>query len=245
MSLRARRKKSMYNILVTKECIYCVTHRKRRADPDHRTFARPGKKPSLQKSSNHIDDSDADASQLAACQPDTPEVMHEVDREEGRLEARHHGSSGERSFIERLKLELGDSPGIDFESKSRVKERLAPRLFLLGAPNCLSRTSAPLPQRERAQILVNQALDAHLLYNALHRPTFTSVFQLLYSLDREVYRETEINHFPLLYSLMAVGCLFEKHNEHHPAEPLGGSLAEGCVASHGNRSTDHILAITV
>ncbi|RAH68947.1 fungal specific transcription factor domain-containing protein [Aspergillus aculeatinus CBS 121060] len=153
--------------------------------------------------------------------------MHEFDREEGRLEARHHGSSGERSFIERLKLELGDSPGIDFESRLRVKERLAPRLFLLGVPNCLSRTSAPLPQRERAQILVNQALDAHLLYNALHRPTFTSVFQLLYSLDREDYGESEINHFPLLYSLMAVGCLFEKHNEHHPAEPLGGSLAEG------------------
>ncbi|PYI27539.1 hypothetical protein BP00DRAFT_353152 [Aspergillus indologenus CBS 114.80] len=209
------------------ECIYRDTHRKRHADSGHRTSARPGKKPSLQKRSDHNDDFDADALQIVACQPGTPGLMHEGDRDEGRLEARHHGSSGERSFIERLKLELGDSPGIDFESRLRVKERLAPRLFLLGSPNCLSRTSVPLPERQRAQILVNQALDAHLLYNALHRPTFTSVFQLLYSLDREDYGETETNHIPLLYSLMAVGCLFEKHNGHNPAEPSGGPLAEG------------------
>ncbi|RAL15607.1 Zn(II)2Cys6 transcription factor [Aspergillus homomorphus CBS 101889] len=209
------------------ECNYRDSLRKRQVNMGYKSFAGQGKKPRLKETLDTTIGSTIDTSSIAADVPDTPVARSDVDAQESQLEARHHGSSGERAFIERLKLELGTWPDIEFESRLRVKERLAPRLFLLGAPRTSCMTSAALPPRERAEVLVDLALNANLLYDALHRPTFTSVFQLLYSLDKEDYGETEISHIPLIYSLMAVGCLFRKPSEHETEEFFENSLAEG------------------
>ncbi|PYH43372.1 Zn(II)2Cys6 transcription factor [Aspergillus saccharolyticus JOP 1030-1] len=209
------------------ECIYRHPRRKRQADLDHGKFVRPGKRPKLQENSNEVDGAAAGSSLHVASQQATPIDRHDDATQSDHLEARHHGSSGERSFIERLKIEFGDWPNIEFESRLRVKERIAPRLFLLGPQRNLSIKLAALPPHERAEPLVNRALDAHLLYHALHRPTFASVFRLLYSLDKEDYGETEKSHIPLLYALMAVGCLFERHTGNNAEQSSESSIAEG------------------
>lgn len=125
-------------------------------------------------------------------------------------EARFGFSSADRAFIERLKAELGDWPGADFDSRLRIREKPGVKLFQSANP-------APrvvcLPPRERAEHLINIALDASVLYHVVHRPTFDSAFELLYSLDRSDYGEGEMRHIPLVYALMALGCLFEKIGE--------------------------------
>ncbi|KAJ0419036.1 fungal-specific transcription factor domain-containing protein [Aspergillus carlsbadensis] len=125
-------------------------------------------------------------------------------------EARFGCSSADRAFIDRLKAELGDGPAADFDSRLRLRDRPGNRLFHPAnqEPHFIS-----LPPRERAEYLTNRALDSTVLYHVLHRPTFDSVFELLYSLDSSDYGIEEMRHIPLVYALMALGCLSEKTDD--------------------------------
>ncbi|PWY88160.1 hypothetical protein BO70DRAFT_359646, partial [Aspergillus heteromorphus CBS 117.55] len=132
---------------------------------------------------------------------------------QGRLtygEARSGGSASDRAFIERLKAELGDWATADFDSRLRLREKPGVQLFQSRSP---SAHTVSLPPRDRAEYLINLAIDASVLYHVLHQPTFDATFELLYTLDRNDYGEGEMRHIPLVYALMAFGCLFEHIGE--------------------------------
>lgn len=140
--------------------------------------------------------------------PDPPDSRPPARSSQG--EARFGFSSADRAFIERLKAELGDWPGADFDSRLHIREKPGEKLFQPANP---APRVVRLPPRVRAEHLINIALDASVLYHVVHRPTFDSAFELLYSLDRSDYGEGELRHIPLVYALMALGCLFEKIGE--------------------------------
>ncbi|OJJ50340.1 hypothetical protein ASPZODRAFT_2117631 [Penicilliopsis zonata CBS 506.65] len=124
-------------------------------------------------------------------------------------EARYGESSADRSFIEFLKTEFGAWPGMDVDSRLLTRREPRTKLFPRGGGDA-SIDTVSLPARDRAEHLIRLALDSYLLYPVLHRPTFYSVFYLLYILQRCDYGEEERRHIPLVYSLMALGSLFER-----------------------------------
>ncbi|KAL2831439.1 hypothetical protein BDW59DRAFT_182107 [Aspergillus cavernicola] len=143
----------------------------------------------------------------AETNPTDPQPQKRLSNITNKGEARFGCSSADRAFIDRLKAELGDGPGADLDSRLRLRE--TPGVKLFHSTNPQPRVTS-LPPRARAEYLTNIALDASVLYHVVHRPMFDSAFELIYSLDRSDYGEGEIRHIPLVYALMAVGCLSEK-----------------------------------
>ncbi|OGM51168.1 hypothetical protein ABOM_000391 [Aspergillus bombycis] len=129
---------------------------------------------------------------------------------ENQGEARFLHSAAHMDFVRRLKDELGNWPGADAENRVRARNVPAPKFFPLtnGPAQAIS-----LPSRDRARYLVNLAFDAHFLHNFVHRPTFDSIFALLFTLNVKDYSSEEYRYLPLLFSLMALGCLFEMDDE--------------------------------
>ncbi|KAF7617843.1 hypothetical protein F9C07_2281621 [Aspergillus flavus] len=125
-------------------------------------------------------------------------------------EARFLHSAAHMDFVRRLKDELGNWPGADAENRVRARNVPAPKLFTLG--NGLGQPIS-LPPQDRARHLVNLAFSAHFLHNFIHRPTFDSVFPLLFTLKVSDYSGEEYRYLALLFSLMALGCLFEIDDE--------------------------------
>lgn len=69
--------------------------------------------------------------------------------------------------------------------------------------------SNDLPPKDVAIELCRNAIDdCCALQRPLHRPTFFQRLNSIYSLDPENYANEHIKFLPLLYSSMAVGCLF-------------------------------------
>ncbi|KAL4864311.1 hypothetical protein BDV12DRAFT_15668 [Aspergillus spectabilis] len=129
---------------------------------------------------------------------------------ESRGEARILGSSADRAFINRLRVELGEWPGADYERRLTARDPQVPRLF----PRRMTLSSSiSLPSFQRAEELVNLALDAHILYQVIHRPKFDHTMRLLFTLDRCDYGREEISALPLAYALMALGTIYEKHDD--------------------------------
>ncbi|KNG83882.1 hypothetical protein ANOM_006573 [Aspergillus nomiae NRRL 13137] len=129
---------------------------------------------------------------------------------ENQGEARFLHSAAHMDFVRRLKDELGNWPGADAENRVRARDVPAPKFFPLsnGPGQAIS-----LPSRDRARYLVDLAFDAHFLHNFVHRPTFHSAFALLFTLNVKDYATEEYRYLALLFSLMALGCLFEMDEE--------------------------------
>ena len=74
-----------------------------------------------------------------------------------------------------------------------------------------SHSSPMLPPRGVAMRLVGVCLDnASTLVDFVHRPTIESMFDRLYTLSATDYQDEEKRYLGLLYSLLAVGCLYDK-----------------------------------
>ncbi|KAL7941936.1 fungal-specific transcription factor domain-containing protein [Trichoderma barbatum] len=120
--------------------------------------------------------------------------------EEGGIE--FHGTSADRAFMEELMEKLGD--------RSVTPQRIpvdasVPGLFQSDA-RCFDEVL--LPERDQAAKLVEAALDAQVLLHILHRPSFDSSFNWIYSLIPHEYGLKEKNFLPLLYAVLAYGSLF-------------------------------------
>ncbi|PYI04673.1 hypothetical protein BO78DRAFT_408877 [Aspergillus sclerotiicarbonarius CBS 121057] len=202
------------------DCVYPEPRRKRKASPhfdrlqelekrvkameeSYQTISAVKDSPPSDKSSTQPHPSSTTGANDADTDPTDPRTQTRPSQGEARFGV----SSADRAFIERLKAELGDWPGADFDSRLRIREKPGVKLFQSANP---APRVVALPPRDRAEHLTNIALDASVLYHVVHRPTFDSAFELLYSLDRSDYGEGEMRHIPLVYALMALGCLFEK-----------------------------------
>jgi hypothetical protein len=128
----------------------------------------------------------------------------------GNGEIKFVSSSADRAFVERLRTELGEWPGSDFEKRLRMLDQSTPSFF---PPRNAHRSTVPLPPLDRARQLVTIALDAHVLYQVVDRDRFEHTFQLLFLLEERDYSEEETSHLPLAYILLALGIIFEKQSD--------------------------------
>ncbi|KAL2851625.1 fungal-specific transcription factor domain-containing protein [Aspergillus pseudoustus] len=201
------------------ECVYTEPRRKRKASPPVDRLQELEKRVKAMEESYQAISTTKDLrpplgpttqqQHSAQAGATTPLLQPRPNQRPDEGEARFGCSSGDRAFIDRLRDELGKCPGADFDSRLRLSDRPGVKLFPSAKvePRAIS-----LPPRERAEYLTNIALDSTVLYHVVHRPTFDSAFELLYSLDPSDYGQEEMRHIPLVYALMALGCLSEKTN---------------------------------
>lgn len=130
----------------------------------------------------------------------------------------YHGHSSGYSFIAKFRSQFGESflpnpkPLPENKNLSHVVE--SPK-SLHSSPFDVNGTLNPeLPSREVAVDLCRNAIDDCLaLQRPIHRPTFFKRLHSLYDTDPENYTNNHIRFIPLLYIVMAVGCLFARTDD--------------------------------
>ncbi|KAJ5620096.1 hypothetical protein N7510_004080 [Penicillium lagena] len=124
----------------------------------------------------------------------------------------YHESTSCPMFVRRLRKQLGamEVPGPMSQAKIMITK-------MLESPNSTSEslqdTVPPLthylPSRATARRLCNNALDdACSLMRFVHEPSFLANFDRIYDTPQEQFGNEETEFLPLLYIVMAVGCLF-------------------------------------
>ncbi|OAP63265.1 hypothetical protein AYL99_02492 [Fonsecaea erecta] len=115
------------------------------------------------------------------------------------------GYSGDRAFIQRMRERIKDWPGDNVRSRMYPPKRQTANLFdcdySLAATTCL-------PPKEWARALVDAAVQSYSLFPILHRPSFDRSFEDLYAIRPNDYMAEELRFIPLLYAVLALGCMF-------------------------------------
>ena len=123
--------------------------------------------------------------------------------EEG--EAGYQGYSADRAFIQRLREKLKNWQGAEVHRRFRAPESELPKLF---EPDYGLAATTCLPSKERSRALIDAALDSQSLFPILHRPSFDYTWNLVYTIEPAQYTVAEIRFLPLLYAVLALGCIF-------------------------------------
>ncbi|KAJ5279715.1 hypothetical protein N7478_005087 [Penicillium angulare] len=114
------------------------------------------------------------------------------------------GFSSDRTFILGIKRQLGFWED-DMEQKRLLNTSV---LSLFDTSSGIPPVDASLPSRTMATRLVEAALNGQIIFSIVHRPSFNSLFNLVYSLEESDYSTHERRFLPLLYAVMAFGSLF-------------------------------------
>ncbi|EXJ67403.1 uncharacterized protein A1O5_09416 [Cladophialophora psammophila CBS 110553] len=89
------------------------------------------------------------------------------------------GYSGDRAFIQRMREDIKNWP-----------------------------VTVCLPSKAKARALVDAALESYSLFPILHRPSFDRSFNDIYALGSNESTAAELRFLPLLYAVLALGCIF-------------------------------------
>lgn len=131
-----------------------------------------------------------------------------------------HGHSSGIVFLRRLRAQFGDLMGNnEGRATAFLKSRRAqPQVF--GSPRSATGESPTdsslpnthdLPSRDCAKQLCSTCLnDACALMRFVHQPTFYASFDKIYNTPPENFGHEENSFLPLLYMVLALGCLFGK-----------------------------------
>ena len=132
-----------------------------------------------------------------------------------------HGHSSGFVFLRRMREQFGDlmgktegvrMPFMKSRSPLSLLQPLESPKSILDSPmdSNLSNTH-DLPNRDCARQLCEYALDdACALMRFVHQPTFYNMFDRIYDTAPEHFGNDENRFLPLLYSMLALGCLFAK-----------------------------------
>ncbi|KAF3121727.1 hypothetical protein TWF569_002502 [Orbilia oligospora] len=138
--------------------------------------------------------------------------------ESGRLD--FHGHSSGFTYLNKLREQFGDLLGPEVGTTTLLRLRPfrplpEPTRSNTGSPgSSYLLDTVPLPPRETAQELVNSCLgEALLLFRFIHRPTFDSLADRLYSRDFEEYGNEEHSFLPVFYLVLAIGCVFTRESD--------------------------------
>jgi hypothetical protein len=132
-----------------------------------------------------------------------------------------HGGSSGAVFVRRMREQFGDLFGDDhvgpFLPKLPRPKPLGPIYdsprsssiespLEAGMPNTID-----LPSREVAKVLCANSLNcACALLRFVHRPTFYKKFDRIYDVPPENFGDEDNRFLPLLYVVLALGCLFDQ-----------------------------------
>ncbi|KAJ5556051.1 transcriptional regulator family: Fungal Specific TF [Penicillium frequentans] len=161
-------------------------------------------------------DNNATFSKLERCGT----AYHNIEQDEIEFQ----GHSSDRTFIQDLKAKVDDWPGCDITRHQLPPNISSPGFFEL---NSQLSDEVSLPNKELARKLVDTALDAQILSHVIHRPSFDVSFNLIYALEKLEYGRREVMFLPLLYAVIAYGCLF--------IEPDRGDERIENMASQGSK----------
>lgn len=127
----------------------------------------------------------------------------------------YYGNSSGVAFMRKLKPQFGDITLPDpryMPYPHRFSQILeSPRSSYDSPLDAHSLHHVDLPPQETALELCRNALDeCSALLRFLHKPSFYEQFYNLYDTDLEHYTNKDRKFLPLLYSVIAVGCLYSK-----------------------------------
>ena len=129
-----------------------------------------------------------------------------------------HGHSSGLVFLRRMREQFGDLMGSGEGRASIYLKKQAPSQMFESPKStgesptetCLPNTH-DLPPRDCAKQLCSNSLnDACALMRFVHQPTFYILFDRIYNNPPESYGDEENSFLPLLYVVLALGCLFDK-----------------------------------
>ena len=147
-----------------------------------------------------------------------------------------HGHSSGVAFMRKLGDKFGElrvpAPPLP-ASKNRQSHQPfeSPRSVRSSSLDATSIPSVDLPEKEVARELCRNALDeAVALLRLLHRPTFYQKLDQVFDKDPDQYTNANVRFLPLLYLVMAGGCLFA-HEENTTLSVKGyeGAIEQGLV----------------
>ncbi|KAJ5267057.1 hypothetical protein N7478_009865 [Penicillium angulare] len=121
----------------------------------------------------------------------------------------YHGHTSGVIFVRRLRKQLGaaDMPIVPPRGISQTLE--SPKSTSDSPQDSSLPPTHDLPPRDVARRLCNNALDdACSLMRFVHEPSFFACLERIYDKSPDQYTNEENSFLPLLYIVMAVGCLF-------------------------------------
>ncbi|TVY82136.1 Activator of stress genes 1-like protein [Lachnellula suecica] len=133
-----------------------------------------------------------------------------------------HGGSSGTVFVKRMREQFG---GLLPQASSGPFLPKLPRPYpaaLMDSPRSSSNSpadgnlpnTADLPSKETAKILCDHALNtACSLLRFVHQPTFYVMFERIYETPVESFGNEEHQYLPLLYVVLALGCMFDRTSE--------------------------------
>ena len=127
-----------------------------------------------------------------------------------------HGHSSGYAFMRKFKSQFGESLAIDPRLPISRWQRHKPNVLespksSMSSPNDSTSPATDLPSREVAiELCRNSIDDCCALMRPLHRPTFFRRLHRLYDTDPDHYTNSDTQFLPLLYIVMALGCLFAR-----------------------------------
>ncbi|KAL8806836.1 MAG: hypothetical protein Q9182_001096 [Xanthomendoza sp. 2 TL-2023] len=132
-----------------------------------------------------------------------------------------YGQSSGMIFLRRMREQFGDLLGkfdgnrLPFMRSSNFSERLKSPSSTSGSPMDLNNKNVrDLPAKACARKLCSCALDdAAALLRVVHQPTFYKRFDRVYETPAADLEPADHKFLPLLYSVIALGCLFAKAEE--------------------------------
>lgn len=129
-----------------------------------------------------------------------------------------YGQSSGLIFLRRMREQFGDlmgnldGNGLPFMKSSRISESSGSPNPLVGhAPQLKELITNHLPAESCARKLCGCALDdATAIMRFVHQPSFYKMFDKIYTTPPENFTDEEYQFLPLLFSALALGCLFTK-----------------------------------
>lgn len=121
----------------------------------------------------------------------------------------YHGHTSGIIFVRRLRKQLGAAELPMTRPRSMTQMLESPK-SVSGSPQDAAFTPThDLPPRDVARRLCHNAIDhACSLMRFVHEPSFFADLEHAYDIPPEQYTNEENSFIPLLYIVMAVGCLF-------------------------------------
>jgi hypothetical protein len=126
----------------------------------------------------------------------------------------YHGTSSGFTFMRNLRAQFGDlivpDPRMPYPKTRAVTNLIESPKSASSSPYDLSIPPAvDIPDKETAIRLCRNALEvACALLRFVHKPKFYGQMNRIFETDPDNYTNTDAKFLPLLYVVMAVGCLF-------------------------------------
>lgn len=139
----------------------------------------------------------------------------------------YHGHTSGIIFVRRLRKQLG---AVDITSPM-ARSRASISGQMMGSPKSFSESpqdsSLPpthdLPPREVARRLCHNSIDhACSLMRFVHEPSFFAMLERIYDTPPDQFTNEENSFLPLLYIVIAVGCLFSEDGQGQGTLDLSG-----------------------